>query len=93
MIAPVKDKLESAGFRVSTVVRHGAPAETLIRIAHDFDASEIVFGKLGNQALNPCSLALLPAVLFKHQISPLLLCHRGAKGKWTRYPLSRTPYD
>ena len=51
VISPVKEQLEAAGFSVTDVVRHGPPAETLIRLAHEFKVSEIVFGRRGQSGI------------------------------------------
>ena len=73
VIAPVKDQLESAGFKVSTVVRHGAPAETLIRIAHDFDASEIVFGKRGQSGIKSLLFESVAGSLIQTSDIPIVI--------------------
>lgn len=47
MINPAQDKLKANGFQVDAVVRHGAPAETLINLAQEHGVSEIVIGRRG----------------------------------------------
>ena len=73
VIAPVKEALEKAGFKVATIVRHGAPAETLIRIAHDFEASEIVFGRRGQSGIKSLLFGSVAGSLIQTSDIPIVI--------------------
>ena len=52
VVAPAKAELETKGFTVSVVVRHGPPAETLINLAHEYKVAEITIGRRGQSGIN-----------------------------------------
>lgn len=45
VVSPAQQSLEGDGFTVSTEVRHGPPAETLINVAKEQGVDEIVIGR------------------------------------------------
>ena len=51
VVNPAQDKLKAKGFQVDAVVRHGAPAETLINLAHEHGVSEIIIGRRGQSGI------------------------------------------
>ena len=51
VVKPAQNKLEAAGFTVEAVVRHGAPAETLHNLAHEFKVSEMKIGRRGQSGI------------------------------------------
>jgi nucleotide-binding universal stress UspA family protein len=51
VVNPTKTLLESSGFTVEDVVRHGPPAETLINLASEHSVSEIVIGRRGQSGI------------------------------------------
>jgi len=51
VVTPAEESLKAKGFNVNAVVRHGAPAETIINIAHEFKVSEITIGRRGQSGI------------------------------------------
>jgi nucleotide-binding universal stress UspA family protein len=49
ILAPVEKALRSEGFKVSTDVRHGDPAELLEELAKEKKAEQIVIGRTGER--------------------------------------------
>lgn len=51
VVAPAAEKLKSKGIACQAVVRHGPPAETLIKLAEEHDVSQIVIGRRGHSRI------------------------------------------
>lgn len=51
VVGPAADRLRGAGIEVETVVQHGPPAETLIRLAKEHDVAQIVIGRRGESGI------------------------------------------
>ncbi|MFU1476530.1 universal stress protein [Roseovarius sp. C7] len=51
VVAPALARLTGEGIEAEGLVRHGAPAETLIRLARDHNAAQIVIGRRGQGGL------------------------------------------
>lgn len=52
ILAPVTARVEAAGVPVSTVLKYGHIAETLVQIAKDEDAALIMIGRMGHSGLS-----------------------------------------
>jgi nucleotide-binding universal stress UspA family protein len=61
-VARAVDDLEAAGIRASSRIEEGRPADVLMAVAKELDASTIVVGTVGE---NPISGALLGSVVLK----------------------------
>ncbi|MFY0660106.1 MAG: universal stress protein [Shimia sp.] len=51
IVAPTLKRLEEEGLTCDGIVRHGHPAETLIEIAKDIGAAQILIGRRGHSGL------------------------------------------
>ncbi|USG61098.1 universal stress protein [Sneathiella marina] len=51
VVEPAAALLKASGIEYETVVRHGAPAETLINIAEKYDVQQIVIGRRGQSGI------------------------------------------
>lgn len=51
VVEPAAERLREAGIEVETVVQHGPPAETLIRIAKEHEVAQIVIGRRGESGI------------------------------------------
>lgn len=51
ILQPAAKALEAEGFKVSTVVRHGDPADLLDKVARETGASFIIVGRTGHRSL------------------------------------------
>jgi len=51
IVAPALKRIEGAGLACDGIVRHGHPAETLIAIAKECDAAQILIGRRGHSGL------------------------------------------
>lgn len=69
VIAPIVERLQADGCDVSTVVRHGHPAQTLVDLAAEHDAAHLVIGRTGQSPLLARIFGSLPMSLV--QISPI----------------------
>lgn len=52
ILAPVISRAEAQGIPVSTVLKYGHIAETLVQIAKDEDAAMIMIGRMGHSGLS-----------------------------------------
>lgn len=73
VIMPVRSQLESKGFRVTDVVRHGQPAETLVALAHEFKVTEIVFGRRGQSGLKSLLFGSVAGNLIQTSDVPIIV--------------------
>lgn len=73
VIIPVKQQLEERGFSVTDVVRHGPPAETIIRLAHEYKVSEIVFGKRGQSGIKSLLFGSVAGSLIQTSDVPIVV--------------------
>ncbi len=51
VVDPAAEMLKSEGIDCETVVQHGPPAETIIKLAGKHDAKQIVIGRRGQSAI------------------------------------------
>lgn len=51
IVDPAAKLLKSEKIACETVVRHGAPAETLIKLAKDHDVAQIIIGRRGQSGI------------------------------------------
>lgn len=51
VVEPAAKELTALGIEHATVVRHGQPAETLIRLAREFGVQQIVVGRRGDSGI------------------------------------------
>lgn len=51
VLAPVLERLEGSGIKVSTALRYGRTADTLCSIAKENDAKQIIVGRVGEGGL------------------------------------------
>ena len=51
IVAPAQAQLEAENVECEAVVRHGKPAETIIRLSEQYDVRHIVVGRRGQSAL------------------------------------------
>ena len=73
VIIPVKQQLEERGFQVTDLVRHGPPAETLIRLAHDHHVTEIVFGRRGQSGIKSLLFGSVASNLIQTSDVPIVV--------------------
>lgn len=52
LLAPVVANLETSGIKVSTVIRYGHIAETLVKIIEEAGASQLVIGRTGHSPMS-----------------------------------------
>ena len=70
VLDPVIARLSAAGdLQVQGVVRHGHPAETLVALAREFDATWITVGRVGQSRVRTLLFGSTPSSLI--QLSPL----------------------
>lgn len=69
IVAPIVERLQTEGCDVSTEVRHGHPAQTLVDLAAEHDAAHMVIGRTGESRLKARIFGSLPMSLV--QISPI----------------------
>jgi len=69
IVAPIVDRLQTGGCDVSTAVRHGHPAQTLVDLAAEHDAAHLIIGRTGESLLKARIFGSLPMSLV--QISPI----------------------
>jgi nucleotide-binding universal stress UspA family protein len=70
VLDPVIARLSAAGdLQVRGVVRHGHPAETLVALAREFDATWITVGRVGQSRVRTLLFGSTPSSLI--QLSPL----------------------
>ena len=67
--APLRD----AGVQYRTVVLDGSPAEVLMRVAEDLDASLVVVGRRGSGGFVEMLLGSVPHTLSHHARTPLVI--------------------
>ncbi|WP_299348377.1 universal stress protein [uncultured Shimia sp.] len=51
IVQPAADKLNAAGIDCETIVTHGPPAETIIRLAEKHGVAQIVIGRRGQSGI------------------------------------------
>jgi len=51
VVAPAEAQLKAEGIECETVVQHGPPAETLIKLAEKFGVQQIVIGRRGQSGI------------------------------------------
>jgi nucleotide-binding universal stress UspA family protein len=66
MVAGVADRLRSAGFRVSTIVREGDPRHAILDAASDWRPDVIVLGSHGRRGLNRFLLGSVSESVARH---------------------------
>ena len=69
LLGPARETLESAGLDCKTVVTHGHPSETLVKIAKDCDATNIFIGRRGQSKIGALLFGSTAGSLI--QISPV----------------------
>lgn len=69
VLAPAQERLSGTGLTLEGVVRHGHPAETLVALAAEHDASRIVVGRVGRSRIRTMLFGSTPTSLI--QLSPV----------------------
>ena len=69
IVDPVVQSLTTEGLDVTTAVRHGHPAQTLVDLATEHEAAHMVIGRTGESRLKARVFGSLPMSLV--QISPI----------------------
>ncbi|MFK7762665.1 MAG: universal stress protein [Roseobacter sp.] len=69
VLEPAAATLKAAGIEHETVVRHGSPAETLIKLAQSHKVQQIVIGRRGQSAIRNLLFGSVAGTLV--QISPV----------------------
>ena len=69
IVQPVVDRFSADGTAVTSVVRHGHPAQGLIDLAQAHDAAHLVVGRTGESRLQAMFFGSVPSTLV--QISPI----------------------
>ncbi len=69
VLDPVLERLSRKDLELEGVVRHGHPAETLVALAKEHDASRIVVGRIGQSRVRTLLFGSTPSHLI--QLSPV----------------------
>lgn len=69
VVTPIRERLADSGVVLEDVVRHGHPAETLVALAAEHDASRIVVGRVGRSRVRTLLFGSTPSSLI--QLSPV----------------------
>lgn len=64
-LAPLVEVARNAGASVETEVRHGHPADTLVRIAHEHRATHILVGRTGQSRIRSMVFGSTPSHLIQ----------------------------
>jgi nucleotide-binding universal stress UspA family protein len=73
VVDPTKRTLEDGGFQVTTVVRHGALAETLIGLAEENGVSDIVIGRRGQSSIKSLLFGSVAGSLIQTSSIPIVV--------------------
>jgi nucleotide-binding universal stress UspA family protein len=74
VLDPIRDRVAAAGAAdIDEVVRHGHPAETLVALAHEHNASRIVVGRTGQSRVRTLLFGSTPSHLIQISDLPVLV--------------------
>ena len=73
VVAPAVTYLKEAGVKVTSVVRHGSPAETLLRVAEEYEAAQIIIGRRGQSTIKSLLFGSVAANLIQTATVPVVV--------------------
>jgi nucleotide-binding universal stress UspA family protein len=73
IIAPALEFLEVSGVTCTSIVRHGPPAETILKIAKDEDVVQIVIGRRGESGIKALLFGSVAGNLIQTSHVPVLV--------------------
>lgn len=73
VVEPAAAKLKADGIDVETIVHHGPPAETLIRLAEEHDVAQIVIGRRGQSGIKALLFGSVAANLIQTSPVPVVV--------------------
>ncbi len=71
VVEPFAQALRDAGVSVETIVRHGNPSETIIELARDHNADQIIIGRRGETPLKSLIFGSVAANLVQASTIPV----------------------
>lgn len=71
IIEPAVEAASSSPCKVTPIVRHGDPVDTLVQLARDFDATAIIVGRTGDSRVKRALFGSIPGHLVHESTIPV----------------------